>query len=93
MLTKRACVLCAAIAIAVMAGGCASGFTREYYDTIYEGQPADAVRRTLGEPDEQAGDVWIYVNERPHYYRAEIRFENGKVAEKRWSDARARTPE
>ena len=86
MLTRKARVLCAAIAVAAMVGGCASGFTRAYYDTIYEGQPADAVRRTLGRPDEQAGDVWIYVNERPHYYRAEIRFLNGKVAEKKWSD-------
>ena len=88
MLRRTACVLCAAAVVAGLSGGCRKLFIRENFETVYEGQPADAVARTLGKPDLKAADVWIYVNERPDYYRAEIHFRDGLVTKKKWSDTR-----
>ena len=81
-LANRAAVVLL-VSAALFAAGCTS-FTRTSYETLYEGQPADAVRRRLGAPDEVRGDTWRYVHARPPYYAADLRFENGRLAEKTW---------
>jgi hypothetical protein len=82
-LTKLA-VLIVLGATALIAGGCGGQkFTRVNYETIYLGQPADAVEEKLGEPTERSRARWLYVNDQP-WYQAVIEFDNGKVIDKRW---------
>ncbi len=68
----------------LLCSGCSDKFTRERYETIYIGQPKDSVHRVLGTPDRSENSRWVYINEMP-YERAEITFEDGKVARKYWS--------
>jgi hypothetical protein len=73
------------VLLASLAAGCArQRFTRQNFETLYVGMPAASVERKLGEPDRRLGDRWVYVSERP-YYRAEVLFRNGRVAEMDWS--------
>ncbi len=64
--------------------GCQDSFTRQRYETIYHGMPDWQVRNILGEPTISNHQTWQYVNDHP-YYKAILRFEEGKVAEKTWS--------
>lgn len=73
----------AVLALAATLAGC-SKFSRERYETIYLGQPADSVRRKLGRPDEQDPGRWFYEHARAPYHAAEITFVNGQVSGKRW---------
>ncbi len=80
-----AAAVCLACLLAVATGCGGSGeFDRVNYDTIYLGQPADAVRDRLGEPTHESQSEWIYIHEMP-FYKALIRFEDGVVADKQWS--------
>jgi len=80
----RAVVATVAVVLVVtMLAGCQRGFNRQAYETVLLGEPASQVQKKLGKPTAQSGEVWTYVNEMP-YYRAEIEFKEGKVAEKRW---------
>ncbi len=75
------------IAISSVLAGCQQKFTRQNYDTIYIGQPAQQVEMTLGKPDVKFDSQWNYINEEP-FYKAIIKIENGKVADKSWADER-----
>lgn len=81
-------VLAAALTATLLTGCGRWKFTRQNYSTIYEGQPADAVRRKLGPPQTEEGDIWTYIRETPDYYSARIRFQDGLVVDKSWSDRR-----
>jgi len=67
--------------------GCATNkFTRQRYETLYNGQPASDVELTLGPPQHKFSDTWTYVHDKP-YYRAIIAFdENGRLIDKQWYD-------
>ena len=75
-------VLVAAMSAGFVCQGCAGRFSRENFETIYQGQPAGAVERVLGRPARKQADEWIYIRRRPHYYEARIRFADGKVMKK-----------
>jgi hypothetical protein len=76
-----------AAALAFSSCGCTGKFTRQRYDTVYIGQPAGDVERTLGKPEVRAGDQWLYVNRRPAHYEARILFDlDRKVVRKEWFD-------
>ena len=88
---KRATVLIL-VACAVAAfccTGCAKKFTRQRYETIYTGQSAFDVEKTLGDPADGGGhkfsDTWTYINHRP-FYKAVIEFKSGRVSKKVWYD-------
>lgn len=82
---RRAAATCLALLMAGATGCGGSGeFDRVNYDTIYLGQPADAVRQRLGEPTHESQGEWIYIHEMP-FYKALIRFDDGVVADKQWS--------
>jgi len=81
-------MLTAAALLAGISAGCGSkGFTRVNYDTLYVGQPADAVEDMLGEPDTREADTWTYVQQTP-YCKAVIRFKDGRLADKQWHHQR-----
>ncbi|MBS3735302.1 MAG: hypothetical protein KGY99_10335 [Phycisphaerae bacterium] len=85
--------MAALFAVACVVCGCdGPTLTRETFETLYVGQPADAVRRKLGEPTRRAEGVWVYVSEEPYYRRAEIHFDNGRVRKLEWSYDRPETP-
>ena len=84
-----------AVLTSLLAGVCLAGcggslgfgpkFTRPRFDTLHEGMSPEQVRDKLGEPDRVDGDTWVYLRQRPAYQRADIRFDTGRLAEKRWS--------
>jgi hypothetical protein len=83
--TKLALIVAVLAAGALTAcPGCQQKFTRQRYETIYTSMPDWQVRDVLGQPARGADDEWTYVNNSP-YYRALIRFKDGKVAAKSWS--------
>ena len=71
--------------------GCQNKFTQAQYDAVSVGQADWQVQQVLGEPHQRRGDKWVYVHDRP-YYRAEILFQDDKVASKCWSTSRPYTP-
>ena len=73
---------------ACLLGGCGGGpaFTRPNFDTLYRGQPQQAVLATLGEPAVKADDHWDYVNRTPYHYEARLWFQDGCVVRKQWYD-------
>jgi hypothetical protein len=80
------------IAVAVvlagsLLGGCRNKFTRVNYESIYVGQDAPSVRKTIGKPDTKTDSEWIYENDRP-FYRAVISFSEGAVSDKEWIPSR-----
>jgi hypothetical protein len=80
-------VLCLLLtAVVLCAVGCQEKFTRQRYETIYIGQPAPQVERTLGDPEAKFSDTWTYIHETP-FYKAIIKFENGRVVDKAWYDS------
>jgi len=76
------------LAVGLLLGGLAgcggTKFTPQRYDTVYIGQPAWAVERALGKPQEKTPGRWVYLHAKP-YYRADILFENVRVVDKRWT--------
>ncbi|HUT58925.1 MAG TPA: hypothetical protein VNA25_13845 [Phycisphaerae bacterium] len=78
-----AIVLAAAVCVGLLCAGCGGHFSRENFDTIYEGQPAAAVQKVLGKPAQKQADEWIYIRRRPHYYEAHIWFSDARVVKKR----------
>ncbi len=83
---RSAIVILALTMLAVTVAGC-NKFTRARYETIYVGQPADIVEKTLGKPYAKFSDSWSYINKKP-FYKAVIKFENGRVSDKAWYDER-----
>jgi len=79
-------VLVAAMLLAGLCCGC-NKFTRARYDTIYVGEPAFEVEKTLGRPDAAFSDSWSYINEKP-FYKAIIQFKDARVTKKSWYDER-----
>ncbi len=75
------------VGVLTAAPGCVGPeFSRARYDTVYEYQPAESVRRALGVPTTQNGENhWIYVSEVEEHYRADIWFDRGRVVRKSWS--------
>ena len=76
-----------AVRLLVSLCGCQPKFTRQRYETIYIGMPAEQVRQVLGEPDATDSQCWSYLNEMP-YYKAIFHFADGQVASKSWSNDR-----
>ena len=69
-----------------LCAGCQQTFTRARYETIIIGTSSESeVRRTLGRPASKSPDTWTYTHERP-WYKAEIHFKDGVVADKVWYD-------
>ena len=78
------------LVVIVLAGsfaGC-NKFTRERYETIYVGQPADIVEKTLGKPYVKFSDTWTYEHNDAPYYKAVIMFKDGRVIGRSWYDER-----
>ncbi len=71
-------------ALAVTSLGCGAKFTRQRYDTVYIGAPADKLLRTLGKPDSRDGDTWAYTNDSP-WYQAKFIISENTVAGKNFS--------
>jgi hypothetical protein len=84
MRTATLCLLLSAVALCAV--GCQEKFTRPRYETIYIGQPAAQVERTLGQPEAKFSDTWTYIHETP-FYKAIIKFENSRVVDKAWYDS------
>ena len=75
------------VLVAVFAGamaGCTK-FTPKRYSMIRTGMTELEVEKILGPPYHKFSDSWTYTHEDP-FYRAKIRFENGRVADKAWTD-------
>lgn len=64
--------------------GCRDEFTRERYETLYEGQPAWDVAETLGEPTRRENGKWVYLRTESPICSAWIFFEDGRLVDKRW---------
>ena len=77
-------ILAAGILLVCLCPGCQGKFTRHRYETIYLSMPNWKVREVMGRPAHESLDVWSYVHHEP-YYRATIRFDDGKVIDKSWS--------
>lgn len=92
MLRQSALAVLALLTVVLPACTGGERFTRERYETVYRGQPAEAVEQALGEPTVRYPDRWQYIHTAP-YYRAVIRFEDGKVVDKEWSYARQEAAE
>ena len=92
MARKTVWLICGLVFAGAVLSGCQRQFTRERYETIYEGQPDYNVRSKLGRPTRDTANLWTYVNEKPEYYRAEIWFQDGRVVRKRWSTDREVPP-
>lgn len=86
-MTRRA--LCAVLltAVTLCAAGCHKQFTRPRYETLYIGQPAEQVEKTLGKPDARFQGTWTYIHDDP-FYKAIIKFDHGRVVDKAWYDRR-----
>lgn len=67
----------------VFACGCAEKLTRPRYETIYIGQPAEQVEKTLGKPDATTNETWTYIGRDPGR-RAIIKFRDNRVVDKAW---------
>jgi hypothetical protein len=78
------CFLAAGVLLG-MCAGCQEQFTRQRYETIYVGQPAFEVEKTLGTPDARFSDTWTYLHSDP-FYKAIIEFEDSRVTNKAWYD-------
>jgi len=71
-----------------LTGGCTQNkFTRVNYETLAVGMPAEEVRDILGNPKAEFSDTWTYINDMP-FYKAEIKFKDGRVADMAWQDER-----
>lgn len=79
-------------AVATLGGCVKPEFTHQTYETVFVGASAQDVLRTMGEPQSQQSDGWTYFHERP-YYKAVIRFENGRVTGKAWTNDRNTEPQ
>ncbi len=84
MRTRSIVLWTACLLIGSLAGCGGRKFTPQRYDTVYIGQPAWAVERTLGAAAEKSPDRWIYLHTKP-YYRATITFQDGEVTAKHWT--------
>ena len=73
----------AVICLGCLLAGCSRELNRPDYDTIYLGQPRQAVRQRMGDPDQADNGRWVYERDVP-YARAEIFFRDDKVAGKNW---------
>ncbi len=69
-------LLLVACALLSVSAGCAHRyrFTRQRYETIYDGQKAPQVEKTLGRPLRRTDREWTYVHEKP-FYQAVIYFD------------------
>ncbi|MFP3938520.1 MAG: hypothetical protein ACLFVW_09285 [Phycisphaerae bacterium] len=79
----RTIALIGLLAMAGVTAGCQEKLTRPRYETIYMGQPAEQVQKTLGKPDARTDGTWTFTREKP-YARVIIRFENNHVVDKAW---------
>ena len=79
-----AILVAVALAAVLLCAGCGGKFTRQRYETIYVSMPDWKVREVLGEPTARSPRQWVYVHRGP-YYRATIRFDEGKAVDKSWS--------
>ena len=61
--------------------------THDPYVAVRGGMREDEVKAILGLPKIKSSDSWTYVNDNP-YYKAVIRFKNGRVTAKAWYDER-----
>jgi outer membrane protein assembly factor BamE (lipoprotein component of BamABCDE complex) len=85
MATTRGAMMVMLVLAAALLVGCGGQLTRQNYEKVYVGQPADEVRDLLGWPDTTVGGDWLYLGQHP-YRRAKIMFTDGKVSAKDWSD-------
>ena len=85
-------LLASSLLAAFLAAGCGAEFTRQNFETVYVGMPARAVERKLGPPQERTAARWVYTHRGP-YYRAEIVFRDGRVAETVWSSEPPEKPD
>lgn len=83
---KQAMLILTAVVLLAGLAGC-NKFNRENYDTIYMGQPIEQVEMTLGKPHAAFSSEWVYINDEP-FYKAIIKFQDGKVTGKSWFDER-----
>jgi len=82
---KRWCaVLLAGVLVGGFLSGCGKKFTRVRYELVREGMSPRQVEETLGTPTNTGADGWTYVHRLP-YYRARIRFSDGRVSGKQWT--------
>jgi len=80
----KAAAIFLAAAVTVCGCGGPGKFTRVRYEVVHLGMEPEQVISTLGSPAQTTNDRWTYVNEIP-YYRAVIRFEDGRVVGRSWS--------
>lgn len=87
MRPNAALLAAAVIVLAAGVAGCQSKFSRQAFETVYVGQPAADVEKTLGEPTVRYEDQWRYVTDFP-YAMGTVFFEDGKVVRKTWVNER-----
>lgn len=83
---RRTLSLAVGVGLLIGLGAGCNKFTPQRYQTIYVGQPAPEVEKTLGQPNQQFSDQWIYIHRGQSYYQANIYFESGRVIRKLWFD-------
>ena len=89
-MTRSGMLLLAGIVTAAfLCTGCQQKFTRQRYETIYNGMSELDVEKTLGNPDKGGGmkcsDTWTYIRRDPGFrYKAVIKFKDGVVVDKAW---------
>lgn len=89
MVTRGRIVLSFLVLATAICAGCGQEkFTRVRYEFLSVGATQQEVAETLGEPETRAGDTWTYVNRKGEYYRAVIRFEDGRIVDKQWRVSR-----
>lgn len=80
------------LAGSAMLGGCVKPeFSHQTYETICVGASQQDVLRVMGPPQTQDANSWIYAHEVP-FYKAVIRFDNGLVTSKGWTNDRTVEP-
>lgn len=77
-----------AVVLSALLAGCQQQFTRQRFETLYVGQPAEDVREVLGEPTVEYPNEWRYVTDRP-YAMGTVYFADGKVTRKTWANERS----
>lgn len=83
-MSKRILTLSAAVLLAGLLGGC-NKFTAENYRMISPGMSQVEVENILGPTELKFSDQWNYEHDDPAY-AAVIKFKDGKVTDKAWSD-------
>ena len=84
-MNRRACtVLIPGVVVCLVTAVCIKEFTRQRYETLYEGMSKQAVIEQIGRPTRRQGETWVYINKVP-FYKATIRFKDGRLVDTSWT--------